>query len=318
MTAPRALLDAVAAGDRRALARALTRAESGDAELRAELGRRRAALVGKAARIGVTGPPGAGKSSLVSALVREARVRGERVAVLAVDPSSPLRGGAFLGDRIRLGEHALDDGVFVRSQAARGSLGGLAETTPDLLDVLSTAPFDRIFVETVGVGQSELDVARFADATVVVLSPQSGDVVQAMKSGLVEVGDWFVVNKADLPGAETAKNELIAGLELLAGGEDKAARVLLASAATGAGTAALLDRLEAGAPGAVARRREEALRRRLDGAVARELAALGSAAELAPEFARRAAELAEGRLAFDEAKRILVAAALKLARESTP
>lgn len=312
------LLDRVAAGDRRATARALTRAEAGDAALRRELGLRRAALVGRARRIGVTGPPGAGKSSLVGAMVKVARARGETVAVLAVDPSSPFQGGAFLGDRVRLNEHVLDQGVFVRSQAARGALGGIAETTPDLLDVLATGPFHRIFLETVGVGQSELEVARTTDETVVVLSPYAGDVLQAMKSGLVEIGDWFVVNKADLPGAEAARSELIAGLECAVDGAAKVARVLAASATTGEGVADLLDRLGAASADDVLRRREEALERRLDAAVARALARFRHLARVAPEFARQAAELKAGRVSFDDALWTIVAAALRFGRESSP
>ena len=309
-----ALLDRVAAGDRRALARALTRAENGETSLRTELWRRRAALSGTARRIGFTGPPGAGKSSLVNALVREARRRGETVAVLAVDPSSPFGGGAFLGDRIRFEEHVLDPGVFFRSQASRGNLGGLAETSPDLLDVFALAPFDRVFVETVGVGQSELEVARLADLVVVVLSPHAGDVMQAMKSGLIEIGDWFVVNKADLPGAEAAKNDLLAGLELAQGGMEKLARVLLASATSGAGVPELLDRLDALDAAETARRRDLALERRLDAAVARGLAFLRHRAELIPLFQAELASLRDGRVTLEDAKWKLVAAALTFGR----
>ena len=173
--------------------------------------------VGRAHRVGITGPPGAGKSTLTAALVTHFRARGERVGVVAVDPSSPFTGGALLGDRIRMNELALDDGVFIRSMATRGSLGGLALSTKEVADVLDAFGFGRIFVETVGVGQSELDVAAAADSTVVILVPESGDSVQAMKAGLLEASDIFVVNKADRPGAERMARELVQMLHLRMG-----------------------------------------------------------------------------------------------------
>jgi len=173
--------------------------------------------VGSARRIGVTGPPGAGKSTLVAALTRHYREQGERVAIIAVDPTSPYTGGALLGDRIRMGELALDPDVFIRSMATRGSLGGLAVTTEEVCDVADAFGFDRIFIETVGVGQTELDVASTADTTLVVLVPESGDGIQAMKAGLMEVADLFVVNKADRPGADRLEREISLALHLRAG-----------------------------------------------------------------------------------------------------
>jgi LAO/AO transport system kinase len=173
--------------------------------------------VGRAQRIGVTGPPGAGKSTLVAALARHYREQGERVAIIAVDPTSPYTGGALLGDRIRMGELALDPDVFIRSMATRGSLGGLAGTTEEVCDVADAFGFDRIFIETVGVGQTELDVAATADSTLVVLVPESGDGIQAMKAGLMEVADLFVVNKADRPGADRLERELSLAVHLRAG-----------------------------------------------------------------------------------------------------
>ncbi len=173
--------------------------------------------VGRARRIGVTGPPGAGKSTLVAALTRHYRDRGERVAIIAVDPTSPYTGGALLGDRIRMGELALDPDVFIRSMATRGSLGGLAVTTEEVCDVVDAFGYDRIFIETVGVGQTELDVASTADTTLVVLVPESGDGIQAMKAGLMEVADLFVVNKADRPGADRLQRELALAVHLRAG-----------------------------------------------------------------------------------------------------
>ena len=201
------LLADLAAGRTAALARAISVVENGRPgfeELLAGVHPR----LGKARRIGLTGPPGAGKSTLVERLVSAWRSAGLRVAVVAVDPTSPFTGGALLGDRIRMESVALDENVYIRSMATRGSLGGVATTTREVCDVLDAAGFDRIVVETVGVGQSELDVARTADATVLVLVPESGDGIQTLKSGVMEIADVFVVNKADRPGAEKLRQEI--------------------------------------------------------------------------------------------------------------
>ena len=169
---------------------------------------------GRARRIGITGPPGAGKSTVTALLVANYRSAGLKVGVLAVDPTSPFTGGALLGDRVRMEAIALDTGVYIRSMATRGSLGGLAAATREVADVLDAFGFDRILIETVGVGQSELDVARTADSTVVVLVPESGDAIQTLKAGVMEIADIFVVNKADRPGADRLRNdiELMLGL----------------------------------------------------------------------------------------------------------
>lgn len=212
---PADLAARVRTADRRAVARAVTVAENGlpGADALAD------ALyphTGRAWRIGVTGPPGAGKSTLVDRLVAHLRADGKTVGVVAVDPSSPFTGGAVLGDRVRLDDHAGDAGVFVRSLAARGALGGLAAAAEAAADVLDAAGFDVVLVETVGVGQSEVDVAAAADTVVVVLVPESGDAVQAMKAGLMEIADVFVVNKADHPEANLLVRALRQALHLRA------------------------------------------------------------------------------------------------------
>jgi LAO/AO transport system kinase len=166
------------------------------------------AATGRARRIGITGPPGAGKSTLVMQLVRAYRSQGLTVGVVAVDPTSVFTGGALLGDRIRMEPIALDPGVYIRSLATRGALGGLSAATRDITDVLDAYGFDRVLIETVGVGQSELEVARTADSCVVVLVPESGDAIQTLKAGLMEIADVFVVNKADRPGADRLRTEL--------------------------------------------------------------------------------------------------------------
>src|SRR3954464_10237867 len=171
---------------------------------------------GRARRVGLTGPPGAGKSTITSLLVKRYREAGLRVGVIAVDPTSPFTGGALLGDRVRMESVALDQGVFIRSMATRGSLGGLAVATREVADVLDAFGFDRLLIETVGVGQSELDVARTADTSVVVLVPESGDSIQTLKAGVMEIADVFVVNKADRPGADRLRTdvELMLGMRL--------------------------------------------------------------------------------------------------------
>jgi len=168
-------------------------------------------------RVGFTGPPGAGKSSLVAALTKGYRERGEEVAVVAVDPTSPYSGGALLGDRIRMNDLATDPGIFIRSMATRGSMGGLATTTKEVLDLMDAFGFHRILVETVGVGQTELEITGAADTVVVILVPESGDAIQAMKAGLMEIADIFVVNKSDRPGADRLVKDLSLALHLRAG-----------------------------------------------------------------------------------------------------
>ena len=232
-------------GDRRAIARAISAVEDGGAQgcaLAAQL----AGTTGRARIVGITGPPGAGKSTLVNALVRDLVARGHAVAVVAVDPSSPITGGAVLGDRIRMGEVQSDARVFIRSLATRGHLGGLTRSTAEVVAVLDAAGFDYVIVETVGTGQSEVEITRVAGTRIVVCPPGLGDDVQMLKAGVLEIADIFVVNKADLPDAERTENELRAMLALR-----PAARrppVLRTTASSGEGVAALADAIAAHAP----------------------------------------------------------------------
>lgn len=235
------LVAAARAGDRRSAGKLITAVEDGS-----DVGLDALALLYPAGAsswtIGVTGAPGAGKSTLVDGLIRELRGLNRRVAVVAVDPSSPFTGGAVLGDRIRMQEHAGDDDVLIRSMANRGSLGGIAESTPRAVAALAGLGFDEVIVETVGVGQAEVDVASAVDTTVVVINPGWGDSVQAAKAGLLEVGDVFVVNKADRPGADATAAELVSSLELSM--VDRPVPVLTAIATEGRGSAELLASIE--------------------------------------------------------------------------
>jgi LAO/AO transport system kinase len=205
------LADAAVAGDRRALARLLTAVENRTSVGEAAL-RRLYPSAGSAHLVGITGPPGAGKSTLVAALIAALRAAGRSVAVVAVDPSSPITGGALLGDRVRMQAYASDDGVFIRSMAARGHAGGLASTSASAAAVLDACGFDIVLLETVGTGQSEVEVAAAADTTVVLEAPEMGDEVQAIKAGLLEVADLVVVNKGDRPGAQRTAAQLRAML----------------------------------------------------------------------------------------------------------
>ncbi len=204
------------AGEVRSVARLVSLVEDESPLLR-EVMAALAPYAGRARVVGVTGPPGVGKSTSTSALVARLRSAGRRVGVLAIDPSSPFSGGALLGDRVRMGDHALDDGVYIRSMAARGHLGGLAWSTPQALRVLDAAGYDVVVVETVGVGQSEVEVAGLADTTVVLLAPGMGDGVQAAKAGILEVGDLYVVNKSDRDGADQVRRDLRSALALAHG-----------------------------------------------------------------------------------------------------
>ncbi|HTE04686.1 MAG TPA: methylmalonyl Co-A mutase-associated GTPase MeaB [Planctomycetota bacterium] len=273
VTAGAELADRVRAGEALACARLMSLAERGDARFPEQYGRFHAEL-GRARRFGITGPPGAGKSTLVERLALHWRAAGHTLGIVAVDPTSPFSGGALLGDRVRMSRLALDAGVFIRSMATRGLFGGLARASDDVVDVLDLYGRDTILIETVGVGQSEVDIARSADLTVVVLHPGGGDTIQAMKAGLMEVADVYLVNKADMPGLDRLVAQLTDILDLRDIPHELRPPILTSVAATGQGVAALaaeLDRMHAerAASGVLAARRaanlEKRVRRLVDG-----------------------------------------------------
>ena len=226
------------------MGRLISLVEDGSPQLR-EVMAALAPLAGRAHVVGITGAPGVGKSTSTNALVRAWRSQGKRVAVLAVDPSSPYSGGALLGDRVRMGDHATDRDVYIRSMASRGHLGGLAWAAPQAVRVLDAAGFDVVLLETVGVGQSEVEVAGAADTTVVLLAPGMGDGIQAAKAGVLEVGDLYVVNKADRPEAATVRRDLRSMLALTERRDaDWRPPVLLMSAQSGEGVEEVTEALD--------------------------------------------------------------------------
>lgn len=265
MTAAR-LLDDFLAGRPAALARAVSVVENHRAGFDTLLGAVHG-RIGRARRIGLTGPPGAGKSTLTSRITQAYRAQGLTVGILAVDPTSPYTGGALLGDRVRMEDVALDKGVYIRSLATRGALGGLSSATREVADLLDAFGFDRVLIETVGVGQSELDVARTADTIAVVLVPESGDGIQALKAGLMEIADIFVVNKADRPGADRLRKDIDIALHYRSPGLWMPP-VVATVGVTGDGTSELLAALDRHyqylvGSGVLAERRQSRLRERV-------------------------------------------------------
>ena len=265
---PAELIERVVAGDKTALARLLSAVEQGGAPARLA-GKLAYPLGGRAYTVGITGAPGSGKSTLTDRLIGRARAADETVAVLAIDPSSPFSGGAILGDRVRMSDHFLDPGVFIRSMATRGHLGGLALAAPAAVRVLDAAGFPWVLVETVGVGQVEVEIAGAADTTLVVVNPGWGDSVQANKAGLLEIADIFVINKSDRAGAQQTENDLMGMLEL-SGIAEQAWRppILRTVAADGTGTAELWETIAAHrkfvtADGSLAVKRTQRLRTEL-------------------------------------------------------
>lgn len=247
-------------GERRAIARAISAVENDAAEAGAVI-RAIEPQLGRARVLGVTGPPGAGKSTLIDALIGEYLLRGERVAVVAVDPSSPLSGGAVLGDRVRMASHQSDERVFIRSLASRGHTGGLSRAAARVIDVLDAAGFSRVIVETVGTGQDEVEIGVVADTRVVLCPPGLGDEVQAIKAGVLEIADIYCVNKADLPGAERTERDLV-GLVELRNSTGWVPRVLRTVATAAQGVASLADAIAAReAAGSARSARADRLRR---------------------------------------------------------
>jgi LAO/AO transport system kinase len=236
------LVDRLRSGDVRALARAISIVED-DAEGSAALLGRAFPHTGRAVVIGITGSPGAGKSSLVDRLIGSLREQGRRVGVVAVDPSSAYSGGAILGDRVRMQGHAEDPGVFIRSMASRGHLGGLSRAASDVVDLMDAAGYDPVIVETVGVGQDEIEIARAADVVTVVLVPGMGDDIQAIKAGILEIADLFVINKADRPGADKVATDLEAMMGLAPTAAAPRPAIYRTIALSGEGVPALRDGL---------------------------------------------------------------------------
>ncbi|MBC8366322.1 methylmalonyl Co-A mutase-associated GTPase MeaB [bacterium] len=305
------LLEAAFGGNRRALARLISLVEN-DAPERSAILDAVIPKTGGAWRVGVTGPPGAGKSSLLEEIVMAYRERGKTVGLAAVDPTSPFTGGAFLRDRIRMARAGADPEVFIRSLGSRGSLGGLSAQTEAVLDLFDAAGKDMVFVETLGVGQAELDVAECGYTTVVVLVPESGDGIQAMKAGLMEIGDIFLVNKCDHDGAALLEMELRAALELGSNADSWKPPVIQTSAIEGRGIAEAVEAIEAhrthlAQNGQLPHLRRRLLERRLRrGVETRVTHALWTDPERAAKLEETLDKLLSGGVGFEESLRALL------------
>ena len=296
---PETLFAAASAGDRTALGRLLTVVERGGDAART-VSRLAAPRAGQAYTVGITGAPGAGKSTLTGALIAELRSRGEQVAVLAIDPSSPFSGGAILGDRVRMEDHATDEGVFIRSMATRGHLGGLSLAAPEAIRLLDAVGHRLVLVETVGVGQVELEVAGQADTTIVVVNPGWGDAVQANKAGLLEIADLFVINKADRAGVAETRRELETAISLGARADDWLPPVIetVATGPSGVGqlwAAVTAHRAAVAASGTLVARHAARADAELRAVVGRRIAARVEAVVAGSDWAELVAEVAAGR-----------------------
>ena len=298
-TAVRELVERVCAGEVRSLARAISLVENDTPEAQAVLSAC-FPFTGRALRIGVTGAPGAGKSTLVDRLARSWRESGRKVGIVAVDPTSPFTGGAILGDRIRmqerLGPHQIDDGLYVRSMATRGSLGGLARTTADVALVIEASGKDIVLIETVGVGQDEIDIVRLADITLVVLVPGMGDDVQSLKAGIMEIADIFVINKADREGADRVEKEIRALQSLAQTHEPRIPPVVRTIGTSGVGVPELLGVVDQtrqwlASEGRLEARRRQYWRARMEDMVRQALLKEARAHGLSPEDFAHHAEL---------------------------
>lgn len=237
------LIDKMLSGDRASLARLITLAESRHQSL-PEVLKRLAPGISNPYIVGITGPPGAGKSTITNKLIQCYREKDKKVGVLAVDPSSPFTGGAILGDRIRMHDHAMDDGVFIRSISTRGTHGGLSRATKEIIKIYGAYGMDYVIIETVGVGQTELDIVKVADTVIVVLVPEAGDAVQTMKAGLMEIADIFIVNKADREGAVIISSEIKQMISLKRTGSGWTPPVLLTSALRDEGIGEVVEEIE--------------------------------------------------------------------------
>jgi LAO/AO transport system kinase len=303
-----ALVARMRTGERRAIAEAATECERAAPRLTGLMQAMRPHL-GRARLLGITGPPGAGKSTLVNALIAHLRQRGLTVGVIAVDPSSPISGGAILGDRVRMTAALDDDGVFVRSVASRGALGGLSPSAVRVVDALDAAGFDVVLIETVGTGQSEIDIAEVADVRIVVSAPGLGDDIQAMKSGLLEIADILVVNKGDRPDADATLAQLRGAVSIRSGPHGDGVPVLKCTATTGHGIEALWNAASPISDHALTVAPHVRRRRRARLLIARAAAELLTRRVRSGDIARMDAladDLLDGRLTLDDAARSLL------------